>query len=41
MRRLFINADDFGLTEGVSLGIVEAMAALVLVDFGLRHRVNG
>ena len=26
MRRLFVNADDFGLTEGVSQGILEAMA---------------
>ena len=30
MRRLFVNADDFGLTEGVSSGIVEAMAAGVV-----------
>jgi chitin disaccharide deacetylase len=26
MRRLFVNADDFGLTDGVTSGIVEAMA---------------
>ena len=30
MRRLFVNADDFGLTEGVSRGILEAMAAGVV-----------
>uniref|UniRef100_I2Q127 Carbohydrate deacetylase n=1 Tax=Desulfovibrio sp. U5L TaxID=596152 RepID=I2Q127_9BACT len=30
MRRLFVNADDFGLTEGVSQGILEAMAAGVV-----------
>ena len=30
MRRLFINADDFGLTEGVTAGIAEAMAAGVV-----------
>jgi len=30
MRRLFVNADDFGLTEGVSRGILEAMEAGVV-----------
>ncbi|WP_300157421.1 carbohydrate deacetylase [Solidesulfovibrio sp.] len=30
MRRLFINADDFALTEGISLGITQAMAAGVV-----------
>jgi predicted glycoside hydrolase/deacetylase ChbG (UPF0249 family) len=30
MRRLFVNADDFGLTEGVSRGILEALAAGVV-----------
>ncbi|MFP5259795.1 MAG: carbohydrate deacetylase [Acidobacteriota bacterium] len=30
MRRLFVNADDFGLTEGVTAGIAEAMAAGVV-----------
>jgi len=30
MRRLFVNADDFGLTEGVSAGILTAMAAGVV-----------
>lgn len=30
MRRLFVNADDFGLTDGVSSGILEAMAAGVV-----------
>jgi predicted glycoside hydrolase/deacetylase ChbG (UPF0249 family) len=30
MRRLFINADDFGLTEGVTAGIAEALAAGVV-----------
>ena len=26
-RRLFINADDFGLTDGVTAGIAQALAA--------------
>lgn len=30
MRRLFVNADDFGLTDGVSQGILAAMAAGVV-----------
>ncbi len=30
MRRLFVNADDFGLTEGISSGIAAAMAAGVV-----------
>jgi len=30
MRRLFINADDFGLTEGISRGIAAAMASGVV-----------
>ena len=30
MRRLFVNADDFGLTEGVTAGIAEAMAVGVV-----------
>lgn len=30
MRRLFVNADDFGLTEGVTAGIAEALAAGVV-----------
>lgn len=45
MRRLFVNADDFGLTEGTSHGILEAMAAgtvagttaMVCVDGGLER----
>ncbi|WP_043785525.1 carbohydrate deacetylase [Solidesulfovibrio alcoholivorans] len=30
MRRLFVNADDFGLTEGISRGIAAAMASGVV-----------
>lgn len=30
MRRLFVNADDFGLTEGVTVGIAQALAAGVV-----------
>lgn len=30
MRRLFVNADDFGLTEGITKGIAQALAAGVV-----------